>query len=410
MDKRKNQISIKLNGQNRFIKEYDPKENEVEHNPIDSIQNPADIKGNSVDEEIAAGKDEEEKEFPWVLSDANNKDDLDDLSEFEIELENLKKGKSNNDLKREETRRDRAIPQYKISHEDEEQTSFNGNWPPEFYNRKPTSSKSIRNKRFKPAIPYKLLSAIAFAIIVGTGFGLFLLQLLSGSDSEPVNAQPKANDPITSINQKNTKPASTQDAEDNQTDTSMKNITLQPLTFYVIQAGVFSTTDSASQMQASLQQKGISAQFFGNKNPIYLFIGAGPNETLLKSVQPLLDEKGVETYVKSYEIVGGTVSINPTHENGFVASPELVLLMARLSTEGLLGSSISEEDWTLLNQTYNAWKDVSLPTELSSFVDNINKSYQILINYKDSQARSILWDSQQQLLNALKNYQQYINS
>jgi stage II sporulation protein B len=176
---------------------------------------------------------------------------------------------------------------------------------------------------------------IICAVILGTIFGFTMLHMVlpdegSASKSEPVLKQEQSKTPAEKI--------------------GSGDIALQPITTYVVQAGIYSAKETAQEEQAKLRNEGVPAQVMdmgnlGMSGKFALFIGVASNIAEAKTLSQELGAGGIETFAK--EITVGKKSVKGIgDEEGKLLemAPQLFQTMIVNISDGRASSQISPEN------------------------------------------------------------------
>ncbi len=367
MDKPKQGISIKINGQER---EYNVKKLEKERQldtELDTYENL----------EVAAAKEAEEDDFAWVLPTTSG-DEKGGQPFVAIEdVRNLSSKKNN---------------------------KFKG------FGKKPFTPKSV--------LPSKsFFISIVLGVLIGTGFGLIVLNLLT---DDIIQDQVTSSNPQGGMTgqkaageEEEEKPASS--GENKQKDgvntIPFKVGTLNPV---VIQAGIFSTLDSGQLIVDKIKNLGYSAVILENADTYIVLGGIGSNVELVKQMSSVYAENNQEHFVKPITINGGDYQNVPEIESQYVGKTiPLYNELASISSSLLAGSDITNEKWQEVVDLYKEIKPIEqdkVAEHIKSFSTNVTKGYEILNTYYETKDKASLWKTQQALLDALRDYQLWVNT
>lgn len=347
VDKQKQQISIKINGKERTIKPNEPVEIE-EYQKIyttDSFH----LK------EVAAAQEEEE--FTWVLPEEQENTN-EDISY--IPIEDLRKPSK---------------------------SKING-LPPTPFNRK--SNMGMK---------HSILSTI-LAIIIGTGFGMIILNVIANLDAKeetPAISQPKGTQPTTPAD----KPKGAEESI---------ALELPSLELGVIQEGMYTTNDSAITIVEKMKKSGFAAAVL-EEDGLKVFTGIGFNKVGLGEIEKLYEAAGIDKWAKPFLIEGGSFSnVNKEEAEYVVNGQALLLLLSEQSSTAFQTGIISDDKWNKIFELYGNVKDQKLESaseEFKSFSTNLKNAYESLKKYKGTSDKKDLWNTQQALLDALQNYQNW---
>ncbi|MCH1626579.1 SPOR domain-containing protein [Ferdinandcohnia quinoae] len=347
MDKHQNKISIKINGKERTV----PERNN-EHFQL-----------HQADEEIAAAREEEEN-FTWVLPDESIQNEKMQKDERPIiPIEDLRDAISSN-------------------------------------------RKGIRPTRIKGNQIFTLKQIVMttiLAVFIGVGFGIMILMVVKDTNQKPVNTTTSS----VSANEKS-KPEDKSDAKAGKTSAFQ----LEPLSIGVIQGGRFSTADAADVIVNELKAAGYAAIEIEQDGFFYVLIGAGLVKEDLAGLKSKYTDPDTGYFAKEFVINGGSYKTVPVADSNLIShSIEVFQELLSISSQAFNTGAISEEQSKQLEGLDGKLKSIKLEgvnEKLSNFVNSLSNSQEYLHTYKKSDNDKALWQSQQSLLDAYKNYGQWV--
>lgn len=139
---------------------------------------------------------------------------------------------------------------------------------------------------------YKLVVVISTAVLLGTGFGVGMIQLLTGQDSVPKKATSVAS--TTSANGQEQK----QEAKGNK----VAPAPLSPFAIYFVQGGAFSTKEKGEAALAEWREKGFSGALKPSDDKYLLVMGMTHDESAIDELIIQHKEKGMSVLKKKWEI------------------------------------------------------------------------------------------------------------
>ncbi|CAH0346346.1 SPOR domain-containing protein [Bacillus sp. CECT 9360] len=230
------------------------------------------------------------------------------------------------------------------------------------------------------------LIAILCAVLLGTCFGLIILKTITTDDGTTATERAPAA----------VAPKETQSAES--INTNLKT--------YMVQGGVFSTENSARELQKNIKQKGVPAEIFALDEKYYIFVGTAGS---------LEDSKGLASYHKQNQVDAfwKEVSFSAAIKGGKKEKEllnEMSTLYGTLSqfTSGLLNGTVSTADQEVLSKQIKAVNNSAENVSAEALVNmkkNISSSAELLNKYQSSKDPEQLILAQEQLLLYLKGYQ-----
>lgn len=163
----------------------------------------------------------------------------------------------------------------------DEQAAGMSDVEPFVYASPPSNKNTTRNN-----IWIKFAITGLLAVVIGVGFGLTLLYIFAqGADQD--------HDQVNETSDQNA--VSTTETGDKSND-----YTLAPLSGYVIQVGVFQTSEQAEQYQSALSEEGFSSVLWDTEEGYRAFIGVYSTEEEAKANETGLNEAGFDSYVRQW--------------------------------------------------------------------------------------------------------------
>ena len=353
MDKHNgHRISIKINGEDRTFVENKTKNVVEQYSPYKN-------------DEIAAAKEHaaDDEEFSWVLPEEEQNEDPPNENIIQIE-----------DVRPKQSKRKRRF-------------------------------KGFQPIGFKRTPLVNVIFSVLLAIIVGTGFGVTILTMITTEETQaPIEAQPvqsvpksTVQEPVPNISEKPTE------------------INVSPLLVTVIQGGRFSSIASGQAVANQLQNSGYAAVLREDSEFVYVFIGIGLQKAPLEAMSDIYTATGQETYVKEgITIKGRTYVPKTSSEANYIKESRSVFekLMER-SSSSLAGEIQSDEEWAQLTTEYNSLPSVQaeqVAEPFKQYAQNIDRAYLSLETFRKTSDQSAVWQAQQALLDAFISYEQWIAS
>jgi stage II sporulation protein B len=257
---------------------------------------------------------------------------------------------------------------------------------------RPTKKKSFNSTVSKP-IKSAFLS-IFTAVVIGTSFGFVVLNFLS---------EEKANGTMEEgVSTSNSALLSSHTETKEQAANSAQQLSFS---VHVIQAGVFSTLESAREYMKKLNDAGIPAVAVG-ESPTYLFIGIGLEKETLRPVSELYKQKGQETYIKPLTFANAADS---KAQKMLTASQSFYEKLISTSAQLLGGNSLSREIRGDLQNEYKQFQTIKVPNDKNAakYKKRLENAYTLLTSYQQTKDAQLLPKIQQQLLEALTFYMMF---
>ncbi|GGA85942.1 hypothetical protein [Ornithinibacillus halotolerans] len=209
---------------------------------------------------------------------------------------------------------------------------------------------------FKP-----IIIAIASALIVGSILGFVMLKVIVNFDNS-LNSSPAILVP------------DKENGTNNNDDTSSQDRTLytiEPLSAFVIQGGIFSTLENANKISSQFNELGYSPFVWEKDNQFFLLVQVGEKKEDLQEDINFLTENGLDVYGKEWVVDGKEIQLTK-QESEWITSFQQTWV-----------ASLNEGKWN--DEKWNTLFD-SLPEKsdrLTSFQSELKDSIQ-QVNEKES--------------------------
>lgn len=263
-------------------------------------------KGEGVKEQAATKENEVEDQFDWILPSGEEEVD------WEKELADREKVKKKNNKS----------------------------------SKSLTKKKKSSFKQMKYQLNPSMFFTILFAVVVGTGFGLVMLNVLDKGETAEGGA------------------TSSQVGASGEGIVGSETAELPALDTFIVQGGVFTTKDSAEGIAASYKEKGIPTFIHENQEQYTLIIGVAATSEAAKAMSAQLEGQGAEVFAKEYMIDGAKVEGLTAEEKKILElSPQVYrLLTSEASAEQIntYSSTLNEMNQGLNHEDLIALKDKML--------------------------------------------------
>ena len=254
-----------------------------------------------------------------------------------------------------------------------------------------TSFSINPNKKSNRNILSVVISAV-FAILLGTTIGFVMLKLVITGPSNKAGTQTVP----TVVEQKG-----------NTTTEKTNAVTLEQMTTYVIQGGVFSSKDGAKDTSTEITSKGVPAQLVEMSGKQYLFLGVADSIETAKSLGNEYKADGVaDVFAKPLLLDEKELSGLTDQEKGFIKNvPAIYETLSTATSTAILNHSLDGDsskaitgiEKQLMTSGLKNEKVKTIKTELTTALNQV-KSFQ-----KSKDLKS-LTKAQQQLLSFLSTY------
>ncbi|GAA5416235.1 hypothetical protein Pryu01_01267 [Paraliobacillus ryukyuensis] len=253
----------------------------------------------------------------------------------------------------------------------EQAASIDSQEEPDIYERRESTYTNVANKK-NNQLKLTILTVIV-AIIVGISFGFIVLKMFVEMKDPSINAtNQQLTETEVSSDQVEEKSGQTTNDEIQQT------ITINAMSAYVVQAGVFSTAAQADEWKKKLSDAGYQAFSWNTDEGVRLFTNLFTTESEADQLVAAMSEKGLEGYAREWRTEEREASINANVE-------EWLGVFSSLWNTTV--TSITDEQ--ALYKEAEAWKAwlESAPKESPDSLHSFNKSAQnLLVALEEKQA------------------------
>ncbi|KOR88200.1 SPOR domain-containing protein [Paenibacillus solani] len=265
----------------------------------------------------------------------------------------------------------------------------------------------------KPTSLWKMILSVSAAVITGLLFGYMMLSMFNG---ENASEKPAAEQVESQIAGNPAKDDSFGGMESTLTpDLIESGVHVPGQLFYMLQYGVFSTSERAAQARVELEQSGIAAGGdLDEENRVYA--GISPDREQAKLLSNQLMAEGVELYVKEITLPGiesaAFAGEGQTLSDYFTVSGQLVSELSTLSVS-LLGmqqtESVTPQIMNTITNLHQQWIQIwpllsaglgpESETVLPEMEQSMNSSITALFEYNKNQSKGHLWEIQTGMMN-----------
>ncbi|MGG2064222.1 stage II sporulation protein B [Bacillus sp. S14(2024)] len=189
---------------------------------------------------------------------------------------------------------------------------------------------------------------VSTAIVIGTGFGMGMLHLLTGQETVRENTAPVAN-----VTEKNETKQSTNEKKE---EKKAASAALSPLTIYFVQGGVFSTKEKGQASLQGLQEQGVPGAVMQSGDKYLLVLGMANDEQSVMQMMEQYKQKDISVMKKKWEIADQALLKGNQEYGPFFE--KLQSLYGKLLQQAAViqsGNKISKTD---IEQIENEWKAI----------------------------------------------------
>ncbi|RDU35050.1 hypothetical protein DRW41_19920 [Neobacillus piezotolerans] len=254
----------------------------------------------------------------------------------------------------------------------------------------PKQSGGTKRKSGFPNKP--ALLTIVFAIMVGVGLGAGMLKLVF-IDKEATSAINPAGEETTS--------------QDDETKPSATATEVPNLSAFVVQEGIYSSTEFAETARKNLEEKGIPAAILDKGGQAMLLAGIAGSIESAKGIGEQLTEKGIAIYAKEISITARQKENVTAEEKQFLSgAPELfgkASLMSGLAMEGKSAGGTADVLKELNAIDASKFQNPNIKTLYSDLAEAARN----LEAYEKSGNKQTAMAAQTHLLNFIAKYQAF---
>jgi len=284
-------ITIKINGKDR---PFQNKENQMKSDEQQDafVNNKDSILPENSAEEVAAGSEAlEDESFDWILPNAADEEESDDIKEFQLQTDQKSKGNMLAKMKQKGSKRN-----------------------------------------LSKGMVASIFFAVFFAIVLGTGFGFVLLKMVD-TDKAAI-AGNNASAPAQSAGTDYTGEAAA----------GTVAATKAEISTFVVQNNIYTAEDGADKEVDRLTEKGIVAQKVPIDGKFAIYLGIAADIDNAKSMKTEKEADGASAFAKEMVFPGGEAGKVTSTEKQFLdAAPEIYGAASDALTAAYAGGTIQED-------------------------------------------------------------------
>ncbi|WP_243555922.1 SPOR domain-containing protein [Priestia megaterium] len=301
-------------------------------------------------------------------------------------------------------------PSSKDSHVEENKVVFIEDVRNEKKKKPRLHPKNVSIKTVNGGVIKRTAVIVLLAVGIGSGIGMVGVKMMTGSE-QPVS---KAQTSEQTKEEKAAQTASTTESvgkaekksEQESKGTSAAASTLEPFSFYIVQAGAFSSKTAANKAMDKWKEENEAGEIFSPKT-YSLVVGAATGEEKAKALSKTYKQQGKDVYVKSYEI-------KPTSELG--KKDQTVITTAQPFMANLLDQSVKAIEGERVADIKSLKKELTKVQKeasnenIKTMVSTLQKAAASLSSYEDNKSSKDAWLAQRYVLKALQQYESLVTS
>ncbi|MGF9963349.1 stage II sporulation protein B [Bacillus rhizoplanae] len=189
---------------------------------------------------------------------------------------------------------------------------------------------------------------VSTAIVIGTGFGMGMLHLLTDQEAVRETTAPAVN-----VTEKNETKQSTNEKKEEKKAVSAA---LSPLTIHFVQGGVFSTKEKGQASLKELQEQGVPGAIMQSGDKYLLILGMANDEQSAIQMIEQYKQKDISVMKKKWEITDQALLKQDQEYGSFFE--KLQSLYEKLLQQAAIVQSGNKINKTNLEQIKNEWKAI----------------------------------------------------
>ncbi|MDE3839772.1 stage II sporulation protein B [Bacillus methanolicus] len=234
--------------------------------------------------------------------------------------------------------------------------------------------------------------SIFLAILLGVSFGLIILKpVISDNTAEEIE------EPIPSADE--AKPAG-----------GTASVNVPPISAFIVQEGVYSTSEAAEKAKSAVEQKGAPVHIVNLNGKFFVYLSVADSMENAKEIGSGLKKDEINVFAKPLDFGGKQLSgVQETERKLLESAPPLYETLAKAASEASLTNSVSKETAESLNNQgkailqieETALKNKNVKKVRSNLVNAIEKANAIQKSPEQETAKEL----QNELLSFLAAYQ-----
>lgn len=260
----------------------------------------------------------------------------------------------------------------------------------------PKQTQSHSKKKKGPIKP--IFFTVAFAVLIGLTFGAVMLKLVRTDKPVVTSADPQLGEKAAGESPGKEKPGKAAAA------TSAK---LPTVNAFVVQEGVYSTKEAASQVQANLEAKAVPSAIIEMDGKYMLLIGLAGTLEEAKEIGASMKAKGIDFYAKELTLAEREAGKASAAEKEFLAKvPDIYnVLSASAAAAYSVKTAESIDKAAGLLEAIDGGKFAN--NNIAAIYNELEKAAGSLAAFGKNGASKDSLSAQQHLLNFLEQYQAF---
>ncbi|MBU8850572.1 stage II sporulation protein B [Priestia megaterium] len=301
-------------------------------------------------------------------------------------------------------------PSSKDSHVEENKVVFIEDVRNEKKKKPRLHRKNVSIKTVNGGVIKRTAVIVLLAVGIGSGIGMVGVKMMTGSE-QPVS---KAQTSEQTKEEKAAQTASTTESvgkaekksEQESKGTSAAASTLEPFSFYIVQAGAFSSKTAANKAMDKWKEENEAGEIFSPKT-YSLVVGAATGEEKAKALSKTYKQQGKDVYVKSYEIKP-TSELGKTDQTVITTAQPFMANLLDQSVKAIEGERVADIK-SLKKELTKVQKEAS-NENIKTMVSTLQKAAASLSSYEDNKSSKDAWLAQRYVLKALQQYESLVTS
>ncbi|MDC3415675.1 hypothetical protein [Aquibacillus salsiterrae] len=232
-----------------------------------------------------------------------------------------------------------------------------------------------RPKKIPPVFKVFGLAALS-ATVIGVSLGFIMLKMLAGIDDSGVQAAQTSNQ----VSSPTVEQLDTNASENSTSKINTVSTELQPMEAFIIQGGLVSTKEKASQIQDGFAQGGFPTMVWQDDSGFRIFVGIANQKADVEKAASSIKNANIEgmedPYVRSWQTDSSTIELTKVESEWLTAFPDNwnKSLQAIGNTEQLTDAGLLWEEWLDMIPETNNERLVKIQQEATNLVEGIKSA------------------------------------
>jgi stage II sporulation protein B len=239
-----------------------------------------------------------------------------------------------------------------------------------------------------------IVSIIFFAVLIGSTFGIIMLKMVI-TERNVEHTVP----PVNTVEDTGTKKESTEKV----------SFPLKPITAFVVQAGAFSSKESAEKERKGIEKKNVPVTVVSMDDKFFLFLGVADTLENAKFLGGSFKEKGISIYAKETQFGGtGKMEVSESEKVILENAPSFFKALSAVNASAAVSNESSPDLMKTVKALSNNWAKIDAKEiqneKIKKIKGELDEAFKKMTSYAEKPDGKLLIESQQHLLNFLGLY------